>query len=209
MKKLLLSIMILSLSLIAETTTSKTGCVLSQTGKVTVGWKAYKTPAKIGVGGTFDKVIYTPAKKEGKNFREILVGATLKIETNSVNSNNEGRDKKLINAFFALLSSDTITAKVVDIQAKSKVTGKPKTGTIMIEITMNNITKTVPMQYSYNKGIMQADGFIDLFDFQASKALSSINKACFALHKAKTWNDVSISFTMQIKADLCNVSIKG
>ena len=208
MKKLFITIMILSLSLYANSTSVKNGCVLSQKGQITVGWTAFKTPAKKGVSGLFDKVTYTPARKEGKNFKEILVGSTLNIDTNSVNSNNEGRDKKLQKEFFQLFSSDTITAKVTDIVAASKETGKPKTGTIMIEITMNAVTKNIPMHYVYTKGIMKAEGFIDLFDFQGLKALTSINKACFTLHQGKTWNDVAIRFTMPIKADLCHVDIK-
>ena len=208
MKKLLLTIMILSTMLFAEITTTKTGCVLSQEGAVVVGWKAYKTPAKLGVSGLFNKVTYTAAAKEGKNFKEILVGSSVTIQTPSVNSKNEGRDKKLVEQFFKVFSSDTITAKITDIKAKSKETGKPKTGTIMIDISMNGVTKNTPMTYTYNKGTMKAEGYIDLLDFQASKALSSINKACFDLHKGKTWNDVAIHFTMHIKADFCEVSIK-
>ena len=208
MKKLLLTIMILSLSLFANTPVAKMGCVLSQTGDVIVGWTAYKTPSKKGVSGIFDTSTYTPANKEGKNFKEILVGSTLAINTTSINSENEGRDKKLVEQFFKLFSTDIITAKITDIQAKSKETGKPKTGTIMIDINMNGVTKNIPMHYTFQKGTMHAHGFLDILDFQGSKALASINKACFDLHQGKTWNDVAITFDMQIKADLCNVNIK-
>jgi hypothetical protein len=70
---------------------------------------------------------------------------------------------------------------------------------------MNGITKSVPMKYSFANGIFSAKGTIDIFDFSASKALSSINKACFDLHKGKTWNDVSIAFSTKIEASLCNI----
>ena len=207
MKKLFISIMILSLALFADIPAPKSGCVLSQKGAISVGWTAFKTPAKKGVGGLFDILHYTPAQKEGKNFKEILVGATLTIDTTSVNSHNKGRDKKLVTQFFRLFTSDTITAKITDIKATSKKSGKPKTGTIMIDITMNGITKNVPLTYSYDKGVMEANGYIDLFDFQGEKALASLNKACFAAHQGKTWNDVAINFRMPITADLCNSKI--
>ena len=207
MRKVLLTIMILSTMLFANETTPKTGCILSQEGAVSVGWKAYKTPAKIGVGGVFDDVTYTPAKKEGKNFKEILVGASATINTASVNSKNEGRDKKLVASFFKLLGATNISAKIIDIKATSKHDEKPRTGLITVTIMMNGISKDIPMNYTYDKGTMKASGYIDLFDFQASKALASINKACFDLHKGKTWNDVAINFTLHIKADLCNTSI--
>ena len=208
MKKLIIAILLFTSTLLAETTVTKTGCVLSQEGEVAVGWKAYKTAAKIGVGGVFDKVIYTSVAKEGKNFKEILVGSSVTIHTGSVNSKNEGRDKKLVAQFFKLFASETIQAKITGIEAKSKETGKAKTGTLMVDIEMNGVTKNIPMKYIFKEGTMHAEGYIDLFDFQGLKALSSINKACFDLHKGKTWNDVSIGFDMKIKADLCNIDIK-
>ena len=130
------------------------------------------------------------------------------INTNSVNSKNEGRDLKLVNSFFKMMSGEKIMAKILDIKADKREKGKPRTGVISIEIVMNSITKKVPMKYSYDEGKLRAEGFIDLFDFQASKALSAINKACFDLHKGKTWSDVLISFEMNIKAELCSSQVK-
>ena len=143
MKKLLLTIMILSTALFAEGTVTKKGCVLSQEGAVTVGWKAYKSAAKLGVGGVFNDVTYTAVAKEGNNFKEILVGSSVTINTTSVNSKNPERDKKLVDSFFKMMSAETITAKIVDIVAKSKETGKPKTGTIMMNITMNGTSNRI------------------------------------------------------------------
>ena len=204
MKRILVILTMLTSFIQAEISAPKSGCILSQEGEVTVGWKAYKTSAKIGVSGGFNDVSYTAAAKEGKNFKGILVGSTVIINTNSVNSKNEGRDLKLLNSFFKILSDEKITAKIVDIKTKSKEMGKPKTGTLMVDIIMNGITKLSPINYIYDKGIMRGEGFIDLFDFGASKALTSINKACFDLHEGKTWSDVSIEFRMNIKATLCD-----
>jgi hypothetical protein len=69
---------------------------------------------------------------------------------------------------------------------------------------MNKITKKVPMKYSYSDSVFSAKGVIDVFDFSANKALSSINKACFDAHQGKTWNDVTIAFSTHIEAILCN-----
>ncbi len=206
MIKLFSTLLLLTNILFAAQTAPKGGCVLSQKGPITVSWKAYKTPAKIGVGGVFTQSTYTPAKKEGKNFKEILVGSSIAISTSSVNSKNEGRDKKLVESFFKLFSDETIHAKVTDIKADKHEKGKAYTGTIMIDITLNGITKNVPMHYTYEKEMMHAKGYIDLFDFQGSKALASINKACFELHKGKTWNDVMIAFDMPITASSCNTT---
>jgi len=44
-----------------------------------------------------------------------------------------------------------------------------------------------------------AKGYIDLADFKALGALSSINKACYDLHQGKTWQDVAVAFKFDLK----------
>ncbi len=187
MKKIILSLLTAASLLSADAS-------FAPEGTLTVNWKAFKTPAKIGVGGTFDKVALTTTAKTAPKLETLLVGASAQIDTTTVNSKNEGRDKKLVAAFFQLMSADKITAKIIDAKAKTATEGS-----LNAKISMNGITKTVPMHYSYANSSIQADGVIDLFDFNASKSLSSITKACYALHKGKTWNDVTISFKMPLK----------
>ena len=207
--KRIIATAVLALGLVTTLNASqKSGCVLSQKGPVTVAWKAYKTPLKLGVGGIFDDVKYRAVAKEGKNFREILVGSSVAIDTRKVNSKNKARDEKLYNSFFKQMNIQGIKAKIVDIKADVKLTkakGKTRTGTVAIEIDMNGITKTIPMKYSFIDGVFDAKGVIDILDFSAKKALMSINKACYDLHKGKTWSDVSIGFNTKIEAILCNV----
>ncbi|MCB4763942.1 MAG: YceI family protein, partial [Sulfurovum sp.] len=64
------------------------------------------------------------------------------------------------------------------------------------------------LDYHYEKEEFKAQGNIDLLDFAAGQALASINKACYDLHKGKTWSDISIGFITHIKATLCNVEKK-
>jgi len=206
LKKLLFGVVLLSSFIYAGEMTTKQSCILSQEGDIIVNWKSYKTPAKVSVSGSFDDVSYMAIKKEGKNFKEILVGSSVIINTNKVNSKHVDRDLKLTNSFFKIMSDKKITAKIIEINTHKKEMGKPKTGTLIVEITMNDVTKKVPLKYIHDKGIMRADGFIDILDFKASKALASINKACFDLHKGKTWSDVAIGFKMSIKATLCDAN---
>ncbi len=194
--------MLISSLAFATEAPAKMHCTLSQEGPVTVSWKAYKTPLKIGVGGIFDKITYTPAAKEGKNFREILVGSIVTIDKASVNSKNKGRDAKLVKFFFDLMEGRQITAKITDIKPDPRVKGKPKTGILITEITMNKVTKTLPLRYTFDQGILTAKGDIDIFDFKALPALQTLNDACFDKHQGKTWNDVSVGFSTHIKA-LC------
>lgn len=182
---------------------SGANCTLSTMGSVDVTWKAFKTPAKIGVGGNFKQVGFTTKVNQAHNFKKLLVGAKATIDATSVFSNHAARDVKLVNFFFNQMQSNTIEASIVDIISDKIEKGKPKTGIAKVMIVMNGVKKEVPMRFSYSDGTLVANGYIDLFDFQASKALSSINKACFEKHQGKTWSDVAIGFRMPIKA-VCN-----
>jgi len=203
MKKILLSLLTLfSISHAA------TGCVLVQSGDMNVTWKAYKTFAKIGVGGQFTSVEYTPIAKEGKNFKALFVGSKVSIDATQINTGNPSRDDTLVRMFFKKLKSSTIEAKIFAIKSDKHVRGKPRTGIMDVMITMNGKTLRIPMKFHYEKGHLTATGTIDLFDFAARTPLATINKSCYDLHKGKTWNDVTIGFSTTIEATLCNVKIK-
>jgi hypothetical protein len=203
MKKVLLSLFALfSISHAA------TGCVLVQSGDMNVTWKAYKTFAKIGVGGQFTAVKYTPIEKEGKNFKALFVGSKVSIDATQINTGNPSRDDTLVRMFFKKLKSSTIEAKIVAIKSDKHVRGKPRTGIMDAMITFNEKTLSIPMKFHYEKGHLTATGTIDLFDFAARQPLATINKSCYDLHSGKTWNDVTIGFSTTIEATLCNVEIK-
>ena len=191
--------------LFAATSTlyAKSGCVLVQDGDLAVTWKAFKTPDKIGVSGKLPAVVYTPAAKEGPNFKTLLVGSTVTIDTTHVDSGNAPRDAKLVKFFFTKMSEAKITGKITDIQANPRKKGEPYTGTLSVSLTMNGKTVPAQMKYSYENGTFSAHGTIELADFAALDALSSINKACYDLHKGKTWSDVEIGFVTHIKATQC------
>jgi polyisoprenoid-binding protein YceI len=149
--------------------------------------------------------------KEGKNFKELFVGSKVSIDISKIDTKNEGRDKTLVSMFFNKLKGKTIDGVIKSIEADKPVDGKRVYhGLVTVELTMNEKTLTIPMKYNYNKdGIFKAKGTIDLFDFEAKDALSSINKSCYDLHKGKTWNDVTIEFATTVKASLCDVKIES
>lgn len=205
MKNVILStLLVLSFAFNVQAS-EKAGCVLAQSGPMEVIWTGYKTPKKVGVNGTFDKVTYAPVAPSGEDFRSILVGSSVVIDSSSVNSKHEDRDAKLAKFFFALMSDKNINAKIVDIKADKRVKDAPRTGVVTVEIEMNGVKKTTPMTYSFSDDIFEAKGSIDLLDFSANKALAGINEACFDLHEGKTWSDVGISFKTKIEATLCSV----
>jgi hypothetical protein len=181
MKKILYSTVLLTMSLFADCSYQ------SATPKVT--WKAYKTYEKIGVGGSFTQIVSEP--KSANSIETLLIGSSVKIDTSSVNTGNPTRDATLVSLFFKVQNIDTITAKIIALKESKAIT----------EITMNHITKTIPLAYTLQEGKVVAKGTIDLGDFTMLPSLQSINKGCFDLHGGKTWQDVEIGFELPIKSE--------
>ncbi len=199
---------LLSIALIA--TLSQANCLLTQADDINVSWRAFKTFSKIGVGGAFTDIKYTPNKKQGKNFQELFVGSKVEIAPLKVDTKNPQRDKTLLDSFFNKLKGGKIEGVIRSIK-RDKGTKDRKikhSGVVVVEISMNENNLTVPMKYRYKDGVFKAKGVIDLFDFNGTNALNSINRSCYDLHKGKTWNDVEIEFSTTIKASLCGVKVE-
>ena len=155
---------------------------------VEVGFTAFKTPAKVGVSGSFNSVEIT-GKKSAESIEEMLTGLGVTIETKSVNSGNEGRDKLLVSDFFLVQFVHVIQAKIVTVKPDS----------LVVEITMNNKSVSVPMVYKREENRVMAKGYIDLGDFHMLPSLKGINTACYDLHEGKTWQDVEVGFLLHFK----------
>jgi hypothetical protein len=179
-------------ALLAAATLYGAECTVEKTSDVGVSWTAYKTPAKAGVNGGFKAVAYK-GKAEAKNLEELLVGSKVYLQTNNVDSNNPGRDAKLVQFFFNQMDGQTIDAEVISLH------GDAASGTLTVAVTMNGTAQNVPMQYDVEGDKFSANGYIDLGDFKALSALSSINKACYDLHDGKTWQDVAVAFSFDLK----------
>jgi len=179
MKKLLLLLLTTAALFSSE-------CKYETTG-VDVAWEAYKTPLKLGVKGKFDNVVFLSEKAATLN--TLVKNTKVKIDTQKVNSNNPGRDAKLVKFFFEVQGIKSIDAEITSVNKEL----------INVNITMNSITKNIPMRYTIDKNNITAIGVIDLADFDMLTSLSTINKACYDLHKGKTWQDVTISFKLSTK----------
>lgn len=188
MKLILALILLVSFSVFADN-----HCEL-QKDSAKVSWTAYKTPLKAGVGGALDKVEIT-GKTKGDGVSQIVKGITLNIEANvkSVNTKNKARDIKIANFFFGTMEGGS---KIV---AKGKDMVKDKK--IVIDLTMNGVTKEAQLKYSFKKGILVAEGVIDVLDWAMNDELKAINKACFAKHEGKTWSDVAIKLEAKFNSD--------
>lgn len=160
------------------------------TPKVT--WTAFKTPAKAGVNGTFTDTRITT--KTAKNIQELMNNATFSINTKSSSTKDSARDANINKNFFSLFKAPgQITGKVL------KVTDKK----VNVAITLNNKTIEVPLNYTFENSQLVAKGTIDVFDFSLNDQLKKLNKACFALHEGKTWNDVNIEISATTQSTQC------
>lgn len=145
-------------------------------------WTAYKTPEKIGVNGTFDTIEVSGLKDTGI-VEQDYTGATFKINTASVSTNDAGRDDKLKTGFFALLAGD-INGKFISFE----------NGKAVVELTMNDVTKTKEFTYTVVDNVLKMNGSINIItDFNGSTALNSIHELCKELHMDKTWPDVTLN----------------
>ncbi len=164
-------------------------CTYRMKSGVTVDWTAFKTPLKKGVKGTFRSVVYR-GKMSAENLSKLLAGSQVSIDANNVDSGNPGRDAKLAKFFFGKMAGRALEAKIAGIDETRHI--------VSVEISMNGRHLVVPMRYTYENGTFNAAGVLDLADFGALDALKSINKACYALHQGKTWQDVEVGFGVRI-----------
>lgn len=150
-------------------------------------WKAFKTYEKLGVVGAFNDAQLNT--KSASTIESAIANSSLSIDTSKVNTGNAGRDATLVESFFKVQGVSKIDAKM-----KSVSNGKA-----LADISMNHMTKTIPMSYTVNENKIMGKGVIDLADFGMIPSLGSINKACYDLHAGKTWQDVEIGFEMELK----------
>ena len=152
---------------------------------INVSWTAYKTPLKIGVGGAFTK-LGVDSVKTGASFGDLLSGIDFKIDATSVSTKDTGRDAKIVKFFFIPMKGGaTIKGKTLKYEKKI----------LKVAMTLNGVTKVIPLKVETEKSVFKASGVIDVLDFALSGSLAGINKACEVLHEGKTWSDVAISLS--------------
>jgi len=153
-----------------------------------VNWVAYKTTEKKPVKGVF-KTVKILKNGVGNSIKEAVNNAEFSIPVSSIFSGNAGRDQKLMKFFFgAMENTSLLTGK---LSLTDDTTG-------VASITMNGVTETLPFTYSISDKQFTLQATMDLKKWHAEKAVASLNKACFELHKgadgvSKTWDEVSIS----------------
>jgi len=157
-----------------------------------IHWTGFKTTGKIPVKGVFQN-FKIKGTKPANDLITALKQAQANINIYSVFSNNESRDKKLIEQLFEkMTATKNISARIEKIDVATQ--------TAWVTINMNAHEKQIkmPIRIDEEKGLVSLKGTIDLVkDFGASNALGNFHKACFDEHAgedgvSKTWSEVSI-----------------
>jgi len=149
-----------------------------------VKWTAFKTDAKVGVGGAFDKVNVKAGEKSTK-ITEVLEGINFTIPTGSTNTNNPERDTKIVNSFFgAMQATDIIIGQV------SSAEGNNESGTCNFYLIINDIEKPVTLAYTVTDNHIVLTGEIDVNNWNGSEALASLNTVCSDLHKGESGESI-------------------
>jgi len=158
-----------------------------------VKWTAYKTTEKKPVNGEF-AILNFDAKK-GATPQDALNNLEFSIPVNSLFTKDEVRDSKLKASFFgAMLNTELISGKI-------KVTDNK----YVASITMNGATNDLPLDVSIlEERRVKMNGVLNLKDWNALDALTSLNKVCFDLHKgpdgvSKTWENVAIEINTYLR----------
>lgn len=160
----------------------------------TINWIAYKTTSKIPVKGQFTKVTIENAKKSSTAL-EALNGLKFKIPVSSLYTKDTIRDKKLKNSFFGSMKNTEVISGAINMN--NETSGS-------VELTMNGISKVLPITYVISDQMVTIEALMDLDNWQAQLALEALNTVCKDLHSgddgiSKTWSEVKIEVTTYLK----------
>jgi len=171
-----------------------------ETAGTQVRWTAFKTTAKVGVGGQFDQVNVTAGEKSTK-ITDILETIKFNIPTSSTNTADEGRDSKIVESFFgAMDQTDIILGQVKSVE------GDNTSGTCIFYLTINNVEKETTLNYTVEDATVKLTGEIDIVNWGAEAAVESLNKVCGLLHTGadgvtKTWSVIELVIETTLKKE--------
>jgi len=159
-----------------------------------INWIAYKTTNKVPVKGQFNEVIIEESIKSSTPI-ESLNGLKFKIPVSSLFTNDTIRDGKLKNFFFGTLKNTTLISGIITVI--NETSGS-------VEITMNGISKTLPVVYIIKDKMVNIEAVMNLDDWETQMALETLNAVCKDLHTgddgiSKTWNEVKIEVQTNLK----------
>ena len=155
-----------------------------------VSFTSYKTTEKTPVGGKFTKIDIT-SSNSGDTVFEVLNGTTFSIPVSSLFTNDATgtRDPKILQFFFGAMTNTEFITGVFHVSDND---------TCAIDVTLNGETSSIsltPEMVSDTEYLFK--GTMDLENWKALNAVSSLNEACKVLHTGadgvtKTWSEVAV-----------------
>lgn len=173
------------LTVALSTSLSATECI--HFDKAQVNWTSYKTLAKVGVSGTFNKVELETNKK-AMDMKNALLNTAVKIDIKNIDAKADEKTNNILKYFVSNLDNTAINAKIKEVYED----------TLNVEIILNNITKVIPMNYKVENGKVVSNGVIDGLDFDLAPALKILNTQV-AGHLNKGWYDIPVNFSLEYK----------
>ncbi len=171
----------------------------------TIGFGAFKFTEKKEVKGGFLKFTVDSTKEDSVPFK-VIEGAVFKIDIAGLDTKDAGRDFNIKSSLFAKMDSTSfITGKVKKVILSTDTT--PNNPTVLVSLKLNNVEREIVLMADIQKGIeLSLMGTINLNDFKAQKALSSLNTTCKDLHKGSdgksvTWPEVRIYVSTTLKVN--------
>lgn len=161
------------------------------TNQSKIGWTAFKTSERVAVNGEFKK-FEIEVKKKSHSLSELFENTEAEILSRQVDTGNPDRDKTLFDHFFSkILNKSKIKGHF------TKVSLHGNQGDLELKLSLNGVTRTVPMKLTVNESNISAVGEFDLMKFALGKAYNSLHKACEKLHTgkdglSKTWKTAQI-----------------
>lgn len=158
-------------------------------GDLGVQWTGFKTEKKVAVSGTFKDIKINIEKND--ELTKFLKSAKVEIQTASFDSKNPGRDASITSTLFSLATSKVIKGSIKSVDEAKK--------TLVLNVTMNEVSKEVPMAYDIKDGNIIANGTIEILDFDMKNPFLAFAKKCAVFHENKSYSDVDVKFTIPFK----------
>ena len=166
-------------------------------GASTLEWTAFKTNDKLAVAGTFNEI--TVEAEQAESQLDVIRSISFKINTKSVETNNEERNGKIVEHFFAVINTPEISGKVVSVNEKGETT---------IMLTMNGISIDVKGTSKLEGDTYSFESSIDMLKWNGMAGINKLNEVCKDLHTgpdgiSKLWSEVALKFSTTLSSD-CN-----
>lgn len=155
-------------------------------------WTAFKFVSKAPVKGTFKKIIVSSIT-EAKDIKTLAESFGFTIPVNSIETQDESRNAKIIQFFFGTISTEELTGRIVKLADD---------GTAELEVTMNNITDIVSGKYEITDNYFSFKATMDIAKWSTDKAIAVLNENCKENHTengiTKVWSEVDLAFTTKL-----------